>query len=255
VAIALLIGLEIASTAGIIAGLIIAAALPLTVLMGRPKHTAHVKANDFFGVSLLNHEISGTEGDDDFSKMLLDASRNYSYRNEAIKRITDLPPELWEGLKASKWQLVDMMLYFTYEIATNTYVQIINDADKKDPGLTNVNSGKLDENTYFLMCGIRMLYGTGEIKNTTWANISGKAVLANGEFTIIHGNSTMIPRSSNRIFDTKNDMSVWEGYYQLANPKWLKPGVKTDVNVWLSGAGVDGDNVRFEIYGAAIFKA
>jgi len=253
ITIAVLIGAEVASEAGQIAGLIIASALPFTFLIG--KRWRRTVSNDFLGLSLLKHEIAGIENGET-GKLLLNASRDNSFRSEVLKRIEDLPDELLEGLKAGKWQLDDMFLYFTYQISTNSYVQVINDSDKKEVGLTNVNSGKLDENTYFLMCGIRMLYGSNaDIKVTQWGTITTKPILANGEFTVIHGGSTMVPRSSNIIFDTSNTSKELEGYYRLANPKWLKPGVKTDVNVWLSGQGVDNDNIRIEIYGAAVYKA
>lgn len=151
-------------------------------------------------------------------------------KEEFAARIGQVSTEMQSALKNKVVQLVDYSMYAARYIGTNTTIELMQSADKKKVGVTNVNSRKLEANEYALFTGMQLLQSSAaKTRGTTDEAVAaadyGKIdqTIANGEIELKQGDRILMPRSSCEAFRTSQYTDKLVGYVAFDSPKMVTP--------------------------------
>jgi hypothetical protein len=102
---------------------------------------------------------------------------------------------------------------------------MIQGTDQKAVGLANWASSKLEKDNWFLICGVKALYGVNDSRDSADFDLIAPFI-RNGEFELEAGNKKILPPTDAEIFNTKNRTDVEIGSYKMENAKIIEPQVE-----------------------------
>lgn len=158
---------------------------------------------------------------------------NLTAKAEFENRLYMLPADVVAALQNGKMQLVDKLIYTNKNIGTSSNVELMSNADVSVTGLANVNNRKLEAHQHFLLTGIILQSAVNADPKVAAYDLPTANIL-NGEFELQIGSTTIIPRTSNHVFNTKGSESRI-GYYKLENPKIIGPQTEIKPEIWTPG--------------------
>lgn len=167
-------------------------------------------------------------------------------KSEFEARMKVLEPNLAKALLAGTVHTVDYALYATRLIGADTTIELMQSADTKKVGITNINNRKLEANTYAFVKGMQLMESTAEcateadVLKAEFGKI-GKNT-ANGELEIKQGDKILFPRSSNAIFNYNGEDKL-TGYYAFDCPKVFQPLTDIIPTLYLPAANSTDNNV------------
>lgn len=187
-------------------------------------------------------------------------TNNLTAKAEFENRMGSLPDELKKDIKAKRLQIVDSIIYGICYIGNRNQVEILQNADVKTVGKTNINARKLEKDRPFLVTGVIVTSGVGatgdgsitDIGNTTFTRMP--APMLNGEFSLEVGGKVLIPAVPMEMFNTKNRTDVQEGFVKMDNPKWIEPQTEIVPEVKLPVAAADKTYIKVQFVGATLEK-
>lgn len=157
-----------------------------------------------------------------------------SAKSEFEARLNAIEATLRAAILGGTVNTVDSQIYSAKAIASSTQ-DLMESADAKTVGKTNINKRQLDANTYALITGVQLLQGDTTSKTVEAAQygiIDEK--IANGELEIKNGDKTLFPRNSCEVFRTTGKTDCLQGYYRLECPKMLVPLTDIIPTLWLA---------------------
>ncbi len=148
----------------------------------------------------------------------LNAARGTS-REEFVKRMGNLDPELTKKIATGQMRLADVSYYATKFVGAKNSIDMLVDDDKKVIGVNNISMGKLEKDNVFLLDSISLLSGVGAGDITPFDVDFDMipALVRNGQFILKANGAEIIPKSSLEMFDTEY-MNCKKGEFKLANP-------------------------------------
>lgn len=183
-------------------------------------------------------------------------------KQEFEARAKYIEQNLYNALQKGTVQSVDFDIYATRALQQDTTIELMQSADSKKVGITNINDRKLEANTYAFVTGIQILMA--EVGENTEASLA-KAnygqideLMANGELELKNGDKILIPRSSmSRFRTTTTPANGLIGYVKLECPKFLLPLTDITPTLYLPAAYPQNKNiaVRIVLHGVKTNKA
>ncbi len=180
---------------------------------------------------------------------------------EFEKRISMLPEHIKKDLASGTLQIVDQELYAVRAIGGQQQVEILQNADDKEVGRTNVNARKLEKDAPFLCTALVVTSGIGATGDNSIGDIGATGfsrmpyALMNGEFSLEVGKKSLISDMAMEVFNTRNMSNVREGYYKLENPKWIEPQTEIIFEVKTPVAADPKTYIKVQFVGATVAKA
>ena len=165
-----------------------------------------------------------------------------------------LPDHIRTALAANALKIVNNAFYriIAFEGKQN---DLMENADTKMSGVTNVNARKLEENNFFLCTSIVLQTGIyNEKPFDAEFGVPCNEVL-NGEFSLKNGDKILVHPSSARIFDTRTLNNVIQGEWVLDNPKFIAPMVEIIPELKLPEKAPEKMAVKLILIGAGLCKA
>lgn len=171
-------------------------------------------------------------------------------------RLEQLEPSVATALKNGTLQLVDSVIY-SAKTMTGTKQELMEAADNKVVGKTNINNRKLEANCYMLITGIQILTSsindaTGSLEKATWTALGTE--YANGEFELRQGDKVLFPKNSLAQFVTGSVTDRLAGFKVLECPKMLIPLTEIIPEITLpanatihSGSSSEAATVAFKV--------
>jgi hypothetical protein len=182
---------------------------------------------------------------------------NLTGKAELERRISMLPPTIQQGLANRSMQITDLVLYFTKKVGKSPKLELMENADVKAVGRTNVNARKLEAGQYFLMTGYSIQSAVNaDVSAANYAHPD--STITNGELELKVGSKVLIPKTSLAMNYTTGRNDVQPGYRKVDNPKLVPP--QTEIIAELSRsetASATSDNdlcVRFFLHGVTVTK-
>jgi hypothetical protein len=173
---------------------------------------------------------------------------------EFEKRIGMLPKDIQEQIRKGLLQLVDARLYARKAVGGLTSIEIMQNADNKAVGVTNVNNRKLDSGQYFLATGIRVLSAINASALAAAYDVAANDVL-NGEINLEVGSTKLLPENTPMsIFQTTSCDRYPKGYYRLENPKFIVPSREIKPELKFPVALAVNTCISFELIGVTLEK-
>lgn len=184
-------------------------------------------------------------------------SKISSGKAEFEARLSAIDQSLASCIKGGSVHTVDAVLYASRYLGSETTIELMQSADAKKVGETNINKRQLEANTYMLVTGVQVLMADeiksqNDVKTAKWKTIDSS--IANGEFELKCGDKVLIPRNSCEIFRTPDGYDGLKGYHALECPKFLSPLTDIIPQIWLPAAATD-KAVKVVFYGVRTNKA
>lgn len=183
-------------------------------------------------------------------------------KQEFEARAKYIEQNLYNALQKGTVQSVDFDIYATRALQQDTTIELMQSADSKKVGITNINDRKLEANTYAFVTGIQILMA--KVAATDEKSLAAAdygvidALMANGELELKNGDKILIPRSSmSRFRTTSNAANGLVGYVKLECPKFLIPLTDITPTLYLPEAYKTETNVavRIVLHGVKTNKA
>ena len=169
------------------------------------------------------------------------------------KMLPKLPADIQKAIRAGQLQLVDEIYYVRRAMAGISDKEIMEAADTKTVGITNVNNRKLEANKWSLLCAIQVLSGKGANVENTEYGIADKRIL-NGEFELEVGSTVIVPNISATVFDTKNRADVLAGYWADFDPQFITPNTEIKPRLKLAAPAEAETNVHLALHVVSVAK-
>jgi len=195
-------------------------------------------------------------------------------RGELMNRLSQLGPEILNGLKSGRLQLVDTELFVARDAAALTNIKLLQDGDTKQfstgSQIGMINGAKLEKGEVFLLDAIQLLYG---LKTTyvndciTWGQLEPK--MRTGQFEMRANGKTIIPWTALDAFMpnmsqfsttatssyafVQGDTTKRIGYHKLANPKLIKSQYGMEFNVEWAVASTALSCLKVVLIGSRVF--
>ena len=181
-------------------------------------------------------------------------------KQEFEARAKYIEQNLYNALQKGTVQSVDFDIYATRALQQDTTIELMQSADSKKVGITNINDRKLEANTYAFVTGIQILMAkvTATDEKSLAAADYGviDALMANGELELKNGDKILIPRSSmSRFRTTSNAANGLVGYVKLECPKFLLPLTDITPTLYPPEAYKTDVAVRIVLHGVKTNKA
>ena len=181
-------------------------------------------------------------------------------KQEFEARAKYIEQNLYNALQKGTVQSVDFDIYATRALQQDTTIELMQSADSKKVGITNINDRKLEANTYAFVTGIQILMAkvTATDEKSLAAADYGviDALMANGELELKNGDKILIPRSSmSRFRTTTTPANGLIGYVKLECPKFLLPLTDITPTLYLPEAYKTDVAVRIVLHGVKTNKA
>lgn len=173
-------------------------------------------------------------------------------RAEMEKFFGELPDHIKQQLASGKLRLADHLIYSVKPISGAKTIKLFETQDVKSVGLRNISNAKLPKNMAMLVSGIYLLQGVAatlaedDVKQTTFASLTAKGALANGEFKLKANKKQLVSDTSNRNFCNDNFVTRPLGYYKLDNPRLIHDDVEIEFEVELGT--ISGLNANAVLY-------
>lgn len=176
-------------------------------------------------------------------------------------RLRAIDPNLVKAIKSGSVHTVDCEIYSVRHLESDTTIELMQAADNKKVGLTNINNRHLEASTYMLVTGVVLLSAT-DATNLSTANEAKMAAaaygvipasIANGELEIKTGDKVWYPRNSNQCFVTTGTQKR-AGYRALECPKIIQPLTDIVPTLYLPAA-VQNTAVKIILCGVRTNKA
>lgn len=194
-------------------------------------------------------------------------------RNEFFSKLNKLDPAIKSGLAGGTLQLVDTEFYFLKATSGLTNIKMIQDADVKDYGVTNMNNGKLEKSEVFLLTGIALVGGVSNMGVTKADGLATAMTvietnMRNGEFELKANGKTLIPSHSNEVFISHIERfsavatssyasAIGEnkrvGFFKLANPKLIKSQQIIEFNMNWGTTSTTNYWAKLSLIGSRVF--
>lgn len=178
-----------------------------------------------------------------------------SAKAEIEARLNAIEPKLASAILSGSVHTVDCSIYSAKPLFADTTIDLMESADAKKVGVTNINKRQLEANTYALITGIQMLQASvaeasasdsSAIASATYGVVSAK--IANGELEIKNGDKILYPRNSCEVFRTTSSSDRLQGYHALECPKIIVPLTDIVPTLYVGGSTQettnDGTNVQ-----------
>ncbi|HEY4789103.1 MAG TPA: hypothetical protein VIH57_23805 [Bacteroidales bacterium] len=180
------------------------------------------------------------------------AGRNDS-RSEFERRIYMMPKEIQDGLANKTLQAVDAAYYATKNVSNNKIIKMLKDDDTKIVAISSISGGKLEKGNIMLLAGIILLASVGVAKAEEGKYDILPDVLLNGEFEFKANGTTLVPITSNEVFNTVGTTRQ-KGYYKLDNPKVIFDQQAMELNVEWGSNAPDNTFMKAMLVGTAVIK-
>jgi len=191
------------------------------------------------------------------AKSLVVPTDDLRIRSQYSIRAHMLPEAIRTSLASGALKVVNKAYYRIIEF-NGKQNDLMQNADSKVPGITNINSRKLEVNEYFLLTSIILQCGT-KANDTDDPCITefGRPCreVLNGEFSLKNGDKIIIPPSSARIFDTFQKNDVVMGEWSLDNPKFIAPQTEIIPELKLPENAPENLVIKFILVGGGLCKA
>lgn len=183
-------------------------------------------------------------------------------------RRTKMSADIKEAFESGRLETVDYEIYAVRHLGNNTTVELMQSADAKKVGITNLNKRQLEAGNYMLIKGVSLLSCTDSTKLATANETEMQkaeygvipAGIANGELEIRVGETTILPRNSAQGFVTKGGNATASsygermGYRALDCPKIVPPLTDIVPTLYL-GQPVENTAVKLCLIGCKNIKA
>ncbi len=181
-------------------------------------------------------------------------------REEFLKRLGQLDPDLASKIKNGEFQICDYVIFNTKCASGLNSFEPFEAADAKTKGLRNINARKLEKDSPFLMLGIRITYGIGEGKDDEHGKVVAfgvdelPPVIANGEMSMSLGTKVVMPEKFPLAAFVRAGADTPKGLYLLDSPKFLKPQEEIKIKYDFAGPAAENAWIRTELIGAIAVK-
>ena len=169
------------------------------------------------------------------------------------RMLPKLPAEIQKAVREGQLQIVDEIYYVRRSIAGLSDKELMEAADTKTVGITNVNNRKLEANKWALLCGIQLMSGKGSSVENTGYGIADKRIL-NGEFELEVGSTVIVPNLSATVFGTGNRTDILAGYWSEFDPQFIVPNTEIKPRLKLSAPAEADTNVHLALYVVSVAK-
>ncbi|GAA4457062.1 hypothetical protein [Rurimicrobium arvi] len=179
-------------------------------------------------------------------------------RSDFETRINLLPKDIQKGLASKSLQSVDISYYAVKDIANSKVVKMLRDDDNKTVGYTNISSAKLEKGAFFLLHGMRLLYGISDQSITNPLTVNFSIIpdfLRNGEFEFKANGAVLIPNTTLEVFNTKGNAQLVEGTYILDNPKLIRDQQTIEMNLEWGTNAPQNAYLKLILIGTTVVKA
>lgn len=137
-------------------------------------------------------------------------------KSEFEARMNRIDKAVAEAMINGILHTVDFSMYATRYLGADTTVELMQSADTKKVGITNVNNRKLEASTYAYFTGMQLMEASvsGNTEDALRSGDYGKIdeVVAGGELEIKQGDKILYPRSSNEAFRKVDGKCGLTGY-------------------------------------------
>ena len=174
-------------------------------------------------------------------------------RSEFERRLHLLPKEIQQGLANKTLQAVDAAYYVTKNVSSNKIIKMLKDDDTKVVGISNISSGKLEKGNIMLLSGIVLLTSVGVAKAEEGKYDILNEFIKNGEFEFKANGTTLVPITSNEVFDTQGTTRQ-KGLYKLDNPKIIYDQQAMELNIEWGSNAPDLTFIKVVLLGTAVTK-
>lgn len=181
------------------------------------------------------------------------ASSRSDSRSEFERRLHLLPKEIQQGLANKTLQAVDAAYYVTKNVSSNKIIKVLKDDDNKTVGISNISSAKLEKGNIMLLSGIVLLASMGVAKAEEGKYEVLPEFLRNGEFEFKANGTTLVPITSNEVFDTQGTTRQ-KGLYKLDNPKIIYDQQAMELNIEWGANAPENTFVKAVLHGTAVIK-
>jgi len=193
-----------------------------------------------------------------FRKMKGTNSSSSGSRREFEKRIGLLPKEVQGGLANQSLQITDALLYVVKPLDNSKNVKMFRDDDNKVIGLSNISSAKLEKGNFFLLHGLRVMYGVSDVGSNDPYGVNFDLVpdfIRNGEFEFKANGATIIPVTSCEAFNTKGNYRIVQNTFLLDNPKMLRDQQVFELNLEWGKPAPERSWLKAVLIGSCLVKA
>ena len=193
-----------------------------------------------------------------FRKMKGANSTSSGSRREFEKRIGLLPGDVQKGLANQSLQITDTFLYVAKSLDGSKNVKMFRDDDNKVTGFSNISSAKLEKGNFFLLHGLRMMYGVSDPGVTDPFGVNFDLLpdfIRNGEFEFKANASTIIPVTSCEAFNTKGCNKMVQNTFLLDNPKMLRDQQVFELNLEWGKPAPERSWLKAVLIGSSLVKA
>jgi hypothetical protein len=193
-----------------------------------------------------------------FRRMKGAASTSAGSRKEFEKRIGLLPVDVQKGLGNQSLQITDTFLYVVKALEGSKNIKMFRDDDNKVTGFSNISSAKLEKGNFFLLHGLRIMYGVSDAGVNDPFGVNFDLVpdfIRNGEFEFKANGATIIPVTSCEAFNTKGSNRVVQNTFVLDNPKMLRDQQVFELNLEWGKAAPERSWLKAVLIGSSLVKA
>lgn len=179
-------------------------------------------------------------------------SAQQTSRDKAVNRIGSLPPHIKKGIGSKSLQLSDAFFYVVKPAGGLATVRMFEASDVKAAGITNVNGGKLEKDSWFLLTHIGLLSGVNPIPaQTAFAPIA--TFIRNGDMEFKANGKYLLPKDiSCNVFDTTGRTDVDQGLLLLDSPKWIEPQIDMTCDIRFAAPLVANTNIKLILKGQVV---
>lgn len=193
-----------------------------------------------------------------FRRMKGASSTSSGSRREFEKRIGLLPKDVQAGLANQSLQITDTFLYVVKQLDASKNIKMFRDDDNKVIGYSNISSAKLEKGNFFLLHGLRVMYGISDPGVTDPYGVNFDIVpdfIRNGEFEFKANGATIIPVTSCEAFNTKGCTRMVQNTFVLDNPKMLRDQQVFELNMEWGKPAPERSWMKAVLIGSSLVKA
>ncbi len=173
-------------------------------------------------------------------------------RQELEQKFSQLPKDIKDGLLNKRLQLVDTRFYIVKEIGGKQSVDVFQGTDNKNVGLGNIANQKLEKDNWFIVSGVRMLYGETADGKERADFVVLPPVILNGEFEFEAGQKKIVGLITNEVFDTRNRTDIPIGYYKFHSTKIIEPQVEIKMPVKFASVANQNSYLKVVFVGTSV---
>ena len=185
------------------------------------------------------------------------SSKNATGKAMYERMLYMLPPEIQQGIRDGRLQLVDEILYSVKDVRNRRDLELMESGDNKEVGLTNVDKRKIEANKWCLLTGIQLLSGrNADPAKTTNFDVCKPQIL-NGEFELEVGNTVIVPNISCTVFGTKGRADALPGLWNDFDPQFIVPNTEIKPRLKLAAempATEQDTNIFFAMHVVSVAK-